>query len=176
MSTYAEQLKHPKWQRRRLEIMQRDGFRCTRCAADETTPNVHHTEYRKGAAPWDYPDDKLLTLCEDCHSAEHKQPIDDVTLARVSRALRLNHWLVEDAVRALWLLRQSKDCPGAVREWWVAANAFSCDERLRLDQEWADEDLWIRLARFTPAEFESRLAVGQAATARRVAAREASGL
>jgi len=81
MSAYAEQLKHPKWQRRRLEIMQRDGFRCTRCTADDKTLNVHHTEYRKGAAPWEYPDDQLVTLCEDCHKAEHKEPV--VVLRRV---------------------------------------------------------------------------------------------
>ena len=28
MSDYVEKLKDPRWQRKRLEIMQRDGFRC----------------------------------------------------------------------------------------------------------------------------------------------------
>jgi len=72
MSAYTELLKHPKWQRRRLEIMQRDGFACTRCSADDKTLNVHHKQYRAGAAPWEYGDDELVTLCEDCHKAEHE--------------------------------------------------------------------------------------------------------
>jgi len=31
MSTYAEKLKHPLWQRKRLEILNRDGFKCAQC-------------------------------------------------------------------------------------------------------------------------------------------------
>lgn len=69
--TYAQALKHPKWQRRRLEIMSRDKFRCTRCSADSHTLNVHHKVYRRGSAPWDYTDAELVTLCETCHEAVH---------------------------------------------------------------------------------------------------------
>lgn len=174
--TYAEQLRHPKWQRRRLEIMGRDEFRCTKCLADDKTLNVHHKLYRKGAAPWEYSDEELVTLCEDCHQAEHWERIDDVTLARVSRALRLNPWLIEEAIKALWTVSQSNRCPSEVRGWWLAANAWACDERLRLDQRWADDDLWINLSSLSPVELQSRLDAGRAAKAVRAAAREASGL
>lgn len=68
--TYAEQLKHPKWQRRRLEILQRADFKCEDCLDGETTLHVHHKIYRKGAMAWDYADHELVTLCETCHEAE----------------------------------------------------------------------------------------------------------
>jgi hypothetical protein len=69
--TYSELLRDPRWQRRRLEIMQRAEFRCEQCADDSKTLNVHHRVYRKGALPWEYSDDELACLCETCHEAEH---------------------------------------------------------------------------------------------------------
>ena len=36
--TYAEMLRHPRWQSRRLEVMSRDGFRCTACADEDGQP------------------------------------------------------------------------------------------------------------------------------------------
>ena len=71
MSAYWEKLKDPRWQRRRLEIMQRADFSCEECAAKTKTLNVHHKIYRKGADPWDYIDDELACLCEDCHEQWH---------------------------------------------------------------------------------------------------------
>lgn len=65
--TYYELLKHPLWQRKRLEILQRDNFECQSCASTEKTLHVHHTYYEKGKRPWEYPDESLRTLCEDCH-------------------------------------------------------------------------------------------------------------
>lgn len=68
---YSEQRLDPRWQKRRLEIMQRDDFKCTECCAEDKTLNVHHVYYTRGADVWDYPDHALLTLCSDCHEAEH---------------------------------------------------------------------------------------------------------
>lgn len=65
--TYSEKLKDPRWQKRRLEVMKRDGFTCHRCRDKEKTLNVHHLMYDKGKDPWDYDDCALITLCEDCH-------------------------------------------------------------------------------------------------------------
>ena len=64
---YAEKLKDVRWQKVRLEIMQRDGWKCIRCKTDEKTLNVHHIKYNGWRDPWDYPPEKLQTLCEDCH-------------------------------------------------------------------------------------------------------------
>lgn len=65
--SYAEKLRDPKWQRKRLEIMQRDDFRCLACGGAATTLHVHHGYYEKGRDPWDYPNETLHTLCKDCH-------------------------------------------------------------------------------------------------------------
>ena len=67
MKTYSEKLRDPRWQKLRLEIMGRDQFRCRLCHSKEKTLNVHHSYYSKGANPWDYPNDSLVTVCEPCH-------------------------------------------------------------------------------------------------------------
>lgn len=69
--TFAEQLKHPKWQQKRLEVMQRCGFMCINCEDKNTTLHIHHPFYRKGAKLWEYETDELLCLCEKCHQETH---------------------------------------------------------------------------------------------------------
>lgn len=70
--TYREQLRHPNWQRKRLEIMERDEFKCRMCGDNETTLNVHHKHYHKGHMPWEYEEWELVTLCEPCHENMHE--------------------------------------------------------------------------------------------------------
>lgn len=69
--SYAEKLRDPRWQRKRLEILQRSNFSCEACSATDRTLNVHHRIYRRGADPWAYADHELASLCEDCHQQEH---------------------------------------------------------------------------------------------------------
>ena len=66
-ASYYELLRHPNWQKMRLEVMQRAGFECERCDVADVTLNVHHTYYEKGLAPWEYPEESLSCLCEPCH-------------------------------------------------------------------------------------------------------------
>jgi hypothetical protein len=66
---YAEQLRDPRWQRRRLEILQRDNFACCVCGCTRLPLHVHHLEY--GPTPWEVADKDLETLCESCHEVEH---------------------------------------------------------------------------------------------------------
>src|SRR5215831_14050273 len=65
--SYHEQRRHPKWQKKRLKIMEAAGFKCQNCGTDDVTLNVHHSYYEKGHAPWEYPDESLKCLCENCH-------------------------------------------------------------------------------------------------------------
>jgi hypothetical protein len=67
--SYSELLQHPKWQEKRLRILERDGFKCTSpgCQNTEQILHVHHLDYKKGNAPWEYDDSWLITLCRDCH-------------------------------------------------------------------------------------------------------------
>jgi hypothetical protein len=68
---YYEKLRDPRWQRKRLEIMQRDKFQCRECKSESSTLNVHHFWYDKGAEPWEYDNGVLITLCEGCHKELH---------------------------------------------------------------------------------------------------------
>lgn len=70
---YGDLLKDPRWQRKRLEIMQRDDFRCRACNASDATLNVHHNHYSGDVeGPWDYQETALITLCDRCHRAVHQ--------------------------------------------------------------------------------------------------------
>lgn len=71
---YEDLLKDPRWQKRRLEIMQHDNFTCQHCGNglnDGVPLNVHHIRYRRNLMPWEYDDADLTTLCEKCHKEEH---------------------------------------------------------------------------------------------------------
>jgi hypothetical protein len=69
--SYADQLKSPFWQRRRLEILSRSGFSCENCGDEKETLHVHHKRYVKGRKAWEYPGHELRVLCAPCHELEH---------------------------------------------------------------------------------------------------------
>ncbi len=65
--SYLELLQHPKWQKKRLEILEIANFECEDCGADDKSLQIHHSYYEKGLAPWEYPNESLHCLCEACH-------------------------------------------------------------------------------------------------------------
>lgn len=68
--TYTEKLQDPRWQKKRLEVFERDNFTCKLCEDKATTLNVHHSKYFK--EPWDAELSDLKTLCKTCHTiVEH---------------------------------------------------------------------------------------------------------
>lgn len=73
MTSYGELLRDPRWQRKRLEIMQRADFRCEQCGTDRITLNVHHLRYFRGRNPWEYEGRYLVCLCEPCHALQHPE-------------------------------------------------------------------------------------------------------
>lgn len=70
MSAYSEKLKDPRWQKKRLEILDRDHWACQSCFDAGSTLHVHHRSYVWGNDPWDYDNKLLVTLCESCHAEE----------------------------------------------------------------------------------------------------------
>lgn len=70
--TYFEKLKDPRWQKKRLEALQKSDFHCEDCGDGESTLHVHHKEYFKGREPWEYEIDQLAVLCEECHAEQHE--------------------------------------------------------------------------------------------------------
>lgn len=71
--TYSDLLRDPRWQKKRLEIMQRDNFTCQHCGAQDKELQVHHMLYTKGAKPWEYNERHLITLCRQCHEVESEE-------------------------------------------------------------------------------------------------------
>jgi len=69
--SWYEQLHHPKWQMKRLEVMKASGNggdpRCLSCQATDKMLTVHHVQYKRGKRAWEYENEDLLCLCNDCH-------------------------------------------------------------------------------------------------------------
>lgn len=72
-SEYSKKLRDPRWQKKRLKILERDTFACQQCFDNESTLHIHHRRYLKGKDPWDYPEYLFITLCENCHYTEKEQ-------------------------------------------------------------------------------------------------------
>lgn len=70
---YSQYYRDSRWQQKRLEIMERDGWKCRSCGkgGEGVTLNVHHAYYEKGKKPWEYDGDMLVTWCEKCHEWRH---------------------------------------------------------------------------------------------------------
>jgi len=68
---YRRLLKDIRWLNKRKVILERDHNKCVLCGS-EFNLNVHHSYYILGVKPWDYPDESLVTLCEQCHLEYHK--------------------------------------------------------------------------------------------------------
>ena len=66
MNDYQTKLKDPRWQKKRLEILNRDKWACCACLSTEETLVVHHKDYISNTEPWDYPDYKPrpIEICE----------------------------------------------------------------------------------------------------------------
>ena len=69
---YADKFKDPRWQKKRLRILERDNWACQMCVAKHKSLHVHHLFYIKDIEPWEYEHRYLITLCDDCHKAVHK--------------------------------------------------------------------------------------------------------
>lgn len=81
-STYSDKLKNPKWQKKRLSVLNRDKWKCKLCGDADTNIQVHHTKY-VGANPWDTPDEFLISICEHCHQVLHE--LKDEEVVRVTK-------------------------------------------------------------------------------------------
>lgn len=64
--TYSEKLKDPRWQKKRLKILERDNWTCVYCDDKEKTLHIHHEKY--SGEPWETNDDDLKTCCSVCHT------------------------------------------------------------------------------------------------------------
>jgi hypothetical protein len=113
MATYSEKLKDPRWQRLRLEVLDRDDFTCQICFDSTTTLSVHHRYYIKGREPWDYPLQLLITLCQPCHEEEGKNAVWG-HLDRHARGCGLFESDVANLCDAIWFYFTQANYPPSV--------------------------------------------------------------
>jgi 5-methylcytosine-specific restriction endonuclease McrA len=100
--TYAQKLKDPRWQKKRLEIFKRDRWTCQWCLSKVETLNVHHHKYTVDS-PWDEDPKNLVTVCAECHEIFHK-------VSDLEAALWILHGLIlkgkKDAQRKLGVIKK----------------------------------------------------------------------
>lgn len=70
--TYSEKLRDPRWQKKRLECLERGQWTCEDCGNKEKTLHVHHGRYDKDKDPWEYEPAAYHVLCENCHDLRHE--------------------------------------------------------------------------------------------------------
>lgn len=75
--SYEDLLKTEEWREKRQKILNRDNNKCVYCGKMHNL-QVHHKYYSKypngfRVYPWNYPDDALITLCDECHKKVHNK-------------------------------------------------------------------------------------------------------
>lgn len=98
---YVERLRDPRWQRMRLSVLERAGWRCEWCGTAKVNLQIHHGYYEREALPWDYPVEALYCLCDYCHEKAERMK------AQVQRELGLvEPWNQHHAAMLLRELRR----------------------------------------------------------------------
>ena len=112
---YFQKLKDPRWQKLRLQILERDQWTCQECDDKDSTLHVHHKYYLPNSESWDAPLDSLITLCEDCHEEETelmrnacrelvqsvKQKINSLDIFQLAEAIKYYEPLTENEMQQI---------------------------------------------------------------------------
>lgn len=69
---YEEELKDVRWLKRRVDILIKRNFTCEICGGTYNL-QIHHKKYHKSCRPWEYDDDDLVCLCQNCHELQHEK-------------------------------------------------------------------------------------------------------
>lgn len=141
---YSDLLKDPRWQKLRLKIFDRDGWKCRVCECEAKTLHVHHKKYVWGANPWDSPPEDLITVCENCHS-EYREGIRAAENHMLVSLRKAGYW-PQDIVLIADALAGFKD-----KRWLIPnlLNYFSRNEQ-SLMQQWrkiVNSKWWKKIAR-----------------------------
>lgn len=80
---YTEKLQDPRWQKKRLKVFERDGWKCTQCGNEKLTLHVNHLKYNNN--PWKTRMKYLKTLCKNCHQLEYE-------VEKQSKYRRIRHY------------------------------------------------------------------------------------
>lgn len=122
--TYSEKLKDPRWQKKRLEILQRDEFSCQSCFDDKSTLHVHHRIYVPGE-PWEIQNEFLVTLCESCHQRETdemSEAIAELNKAAKSKFLSTDILSLADILNSIKMVHLPDVVTSALEYWLTDEN------------------------------------------------------
>ena len=115
----------PRWQKLRLQVMDRDGWKCICCGDTTSTLHVHHKRYC--GSIWESPAEDLQTLCNECHMALGTHPKAGVWYERICEInktlLVADNWshkqkALDDGAVALAV----QNCPHCGRHEFSSAN------------------------------------------------------
>lgn len=122
--TYSDKLRDPRWQKKRLEILERDMWCCQNCGDSKKTLHVHHRRYLKAKDPWDVPCELLISLCEDCHEQETfemDERLQDLCIAIKEKFLSADVYALYDGFSNLQLPHNRADIFASVIKYWFSA-------------------------------------------------------
>lgn len=104
--SYSEKLRDPRWQRKRLEVLNAHNFVCEDCGRRDQPLEIHHCYYIRGLDPWKYSGDLLMCLCDVCHEfRQGREEAMHVSLGQVLRQISIDRlenvaWdMIHDAIR-----------------------------------------------------------------------------
>lgn len=125
--SYRTVLQDPRWQRKRLMVLQRSNWRCEWCGASDKSLEVHHGYYGKTDGklrePWQIPSEVLWVLCSTCH--------DKAEVARQGLYLEIGRIHPKFHYQVRQLLQQVQEIiernPDELRDAGVAADAVRED-------------------------------------------------
>lgn len=80
----------PRWQKYRLNRLRKADWKCENCGNADSTLHVHHTFYKPGRKPWQYPFNTTKVLCDACHKSEHSLTEDDELREAIRKANDMN--------------------------------------------------------------------------------------
>lgn len=129
----------PRWQKLRLQVMDRDGWKCVACGDAESTLHVHHKRYCGDI--WDSPMEDLQTLCNGCHMGLGPHPKAGVWYEKIceinKQLLVANNWHERpEAVEKDAVAIAVRNCPHCGQHEFASANkvlnCLSCGWSMQL--------------------------------------------
>ena len=97
---YRKKLRDPRWQRKRLSILERADWRCEWCGNSRSNLQVHHGWYPpkgKERDPWQVPGAVLYCLCDSCH--ERAEVARQALYLEIGRIHPRYHWEVRSLLK-----------------------------------------------------------------------------
>ena len=140
-SEYSQKLRDPRWQKKRLEVMEKANWKCERCNASDKELQVHHGFYEFGREPWDYETCALWCLCKPCHDTV--TDLKKEMLRYFGLVLPSDYGLVVRFTKTLSMLGESErtqrisSWPPDIHpiKWEMTGNIAEWDNKLVCEQE-----------------------------------------